>query len=229
MGPAPCIRCAAEVKARAGHVQGLNQSRVQFQGRGQWQRPVQWRRVLLLPPLGEGGDGDKRRWHRNRFRRGKGFWICPFFLREKARATVGSGEQMPLLCRSEALCKKLEAVAKGARFAKGGGRDAPRRARHFFCPAKQKSARKGDPAGLASPCAALRCASGATCGARVHRGPAQTRALQALRPAQALVCWPLCSTAQPDDWAENPHSQAASPSSGCGVFGRSKAKPKPSG
>ena len=74
----------------------------------------------------------------------------------------------------------------------------------FLCLAKEKSPKERRP-GWLRPFASLR----ATCGARVQRGLAQTRALQALKQSQALFRWPLRSSAQPDGWVENPDSRTA--------------------
>ena len=91
---------------------------------------------------------------------------------------AGLGWAGPGLCRARPL---LRAQAGN----RPGGRGP------FLCLAKEKIPKERRPDCL-RPFALLR----ATCGARVQRGLARTRLR--LRQSQALVRWPLCSSAQPD-------------------------------
>ena len=154
----------------------------------------------------------------------QGFWLLPCNCLERQRAlkpdkrackgavqgACGPVRCVAGLCRCQANCIALHCielrfglvwlclaglglvrVVRGAPFAQGGGRESPRRARPFSLSPQRKGPKERRPDCL-RPFALLR----ATCGARVQRGLARTRLR--LRQSQALVRWPLCSSAQPD-------------------------------
>ncbi len=157
------------------------------------------------PPLGEGWDGGQRR------------WPCepcsikawpPVLLPLPQGEGGGEGQRLWQKC---CFCTDLEMRHKdlwplqpARSLLRPEARSRPGGRGTFLCLAKEKSPKERRP-GWLRPFASLR----ATCGARVQRGLAQTRALQALKQSQALFRWPLRSSAQPDGWVENPDSRTA--------------------
>ena len=162
-------------------------------------------RALLLPPLGEGWDGGQRRWPCE---------PCSIKARPPVLLPLPQGEgggEGQRLWQKCCFCTDLEMrhkdlwplqPARSLLRPEAGSRPGGRGT--FLCLAKEKSPKERRP-GWLRPFASLR----ATCGARVQRGLAQTRALQALKQSQALFRWPLRSSAQPDGWVENPDRRTA--------------------
>ena len=155
------------------------------------------------PPLGEGWDGGQRR------------WPCepcsikawpPVLLPLPQGEGGGEGQRLWQKC---CFCTDLEMRHKdlwplqpARSLLRPEARSRPGGRGTFLCLAKEKYPKERRPDCL-RPFASLR----ATCGARVQRGLAQTRLR--FRQSQALVRWPLRSSAQPDGWVEKPNSQTA--------------------